>query len=79
MIFDGNGFRLSPRQFCAMPGTHELISGAALCVRWIYELRHLFSHLNMGSWSGDINNPIDRACPGTLVISPFFSSLGIIW
>jgi len=56
-----------------------LISGAALCVRWIYALRHLFSHLNMGSCSGDINNRIDRACPGTLVINPFFSSFRIIW
>ena len=26
----------------------------------------------MGSFSGDINNRIDRGCPGTRVISPFF-------
>jgi len=38
-----------------------------------------FSHLNMGSFSGDINNRIDRGCPGTRVISPFFSSFRIIW
>ena len=38
-----------------------------------------FSHLNMGSSSGDINNRIDLARPATRVIDPFSSSFRIIW
>jgi hypothetical protein len=38
-----------------------------------------FYHFNMGSFSGGINNRIDRACPGTLLIRPFSSSFRIIW
>jgi hypothetical protein len=38
-----------------------------------------FPHFIMGSSSGWINKVIERGCPGTRAMSPFFSSFNTIW